>query len=164
MSLEALLPHDFMRVFTETMELRALAEELVDDPRSKADPDWLLPHLAPGPFLFKHRSLYRAHVQELIARAGTTTKLDLGTKAEVVLGLVEASLVAPLTQGGALLYERLFEAIVGERYAVRKTEGYRGQYDDLLREARGKVRSGRPAVRIPRRHREPRRARSLEGL
>lgn len=94
---------------------------------------------------------YRAHVRELLGRYKAGKPLDEGTAAEVLLGMVETSLAAPLTQGGAALYHAMFREVLGpEVYAdyladaPPPRERYAGQLAELEREARRKVRSGRP--------------------
>jgi hypothetical protein len=102
---------------------------------------------------FKHTApeVYRSHVRELIERYKAAQPLDAGTDAEVLLGLMHASQVAPLNRGGAALYHRMFRRVMGE-------ESYRGIFDDLEpprerwpgecdeleTDARRKVRSRRP--------------------
>lgn len=94
----------------------------------------------PEGFRGKRMEVYRAHVRELCGRWKRTRKvadLDHPTSAEVLLGLMETSLVAPLTQTGIALYSRIFAEIFGEdtvpellKYAER--EAWEGQVDEEL--------------------------------
>jgi hypothetical protein len=111
---------------------------------------WML--LAPGEaFRCTVPEVYRSHVRELLARAAAGERLDLGTDAEVLLGMREASLVAPLTRGGTMLYHTAFRSVMGE--AVYQDllgrrepplELWDGQLDELWAKARRKVRTERP--------------------
>ncbi len=113
---------------------------------------WML--LAPGDaFRGTAVDVYRSHVRELLARAKAGTRLDLGTDAEVLLGMREASLVAPLTRHGTMLYHAAFRSALGEA-AYRKLLGdidppreqWEGQLEEIWTEARRKVRTGRPML------------------
>lgn len=95
--------------------------------------------------------VYRSHVRELLKRSKAGGRLDLGTDAEVLLGLREASLVAPLSRSAAALYHAAFRSVMGEA-AYRKLLGdvdaprerWDGELDELWSEARRKIRTGRP--------------------
>lgn len=108
--------------------------------------------LAPGDiFRSVLPDVYRSHVRELLARFKAGEPLDLGTTAEVLLGMVETSTKAPLNTSGAALYHSLFRRVMGEaRYqrllgdAPPPRERYDGQLEELEAEARRKVRTGRP--------------------
>jgi hypothetical protein len=108
--------------------------------------------LKPGDaFMGVDTRAYRHHVVELLGRYKAGTSLQPGTEAEVLLGLVETSRVAPLNQGGAALYHRLFRRVIGPEAHDQVLEGmtaprerWDGQTDELLHEARPQVRSGRP--------------------
>lgn len=77
---------------------------------------WMM--LAPtDQFRRVHVDVYRAHIRELLERAAAGKPLDTMTRAEVLLGLVQASLAAPLNATGAGLYAHLFEAILGDAMA-----------------------------------------------
>lgn len=103
--------------------------------------------------------VYRHHVGELITRfeladEGERTdvcRLDRATLAEVLVGLMHASLVAPLTRDGSMLYHYCFEEIFGKAIARDVFDGYdsprerwAGQLSEELGEARRKVKTGRP--------------------
>ena len=69
----------------------------------------------------------------------------------MLLGLRDASLVAPLTRGGAALYHATFRGVMGD--AAYRTllgdvdlpgERWPGELEEVRTEARRKVRSGRP--------------------
>lgn len=108
--------------------------------------------LAPGDaFRGTAIAVYRSHVRELIARSRAGRRLDLGTDAEVLLGLREASLVAPLTRSGTMLYHVAFRSVMGEAAYQRlfgdsapPRERWDGELLELWSEARRKVRTGRP--------------------
>lgn len=145
LTLDDLLPPGFVRAFHRTMTLREIAESEVDSAGVRDD---VLPHLAPGPFLDLVPDLYRDHVREVCRRKGTRVTLDVATEAEVLVGLMEASLVAPLREDGALLYDRIFFRIFGKRFGEEPREQWKGQLAELLSEARRKVPTGRPPMRI----------------
>lgn len=142
----------FERVFT----CLAVAE----DELAKADgpvPDGLFKVLRPTP-LFEGKTLdvYRSHVRELIARGvalqkGQKADLSAATRAEVLLYLSGASLVAPLNRGGLMLYHHLFEEVFGAEAARKVWNGYeppREQRKDellaLFHEVAEKVPTWRP--------------------
>jgi hypothetical protein len=94
----------------------------------------------PSEFVNKRMELYAAHVRELCGRWKASRRLsdlDHPTSAEVMLGLADTSMLAPLTQTGTALYSRLFQEIFGpdavpelEKYAER--EAWSGQLDEEL--------------------------------
>lgn len=92
--------------------------------------------------------VYRSHVRELLTSAKAGRPLDVGTEAEVLIGLMYTSQVAPLTDGGALLYHYLFPRIMGQEAYTKLPGGpceqWAGQTQELLTEARKKVRTSRP--------------------
>lgn len=95
--------------------------------------------------------VYRSHVRELLTRYTKKERLDLGTEAEVLLGLVETSLKLPLNQAGAALYHALFLRVMGEEVHQRILGGddppheqWKGQIEEFLYEARRKAKTGRP--------------------
>jgi hypothetical protein len=112
--------------------------------------------LAPGDvFRGLHPELYRAHVRELLERYADGTPLDVGTKAEVLVGLVAASLNAPLTRHGQLLYCHCFRECMGEAMYGRAfgdetfgREQWPGQLEEELHGARRQIKTGRPR-RVP---------------
>ncbi len=109
--------------------------------------------LAPSD-IFEHCDLrvFRAHVRELLERARTGAPLDVGTKAEVLLGLVETSLVAPLSPTGVTIHHWLFRDIFGAEVHDKILEGssqpaepWAGRRDEMFAECARKVKTGRPA-------------------
>jgi hypothetical protein len=149
LTVDDVLPPGIGRVIRQTFALREIAEEEVDGAMVRDD---VLAHLAPGPFLDLVPDLYRDHVREVCRRKGTNVTLDVTTEAEVLVGLMHASYAAPLREDGALLYDRIFHRIFGKRFGDEPREQWKGQAAELLEEARRKVRTGRPRVRV-----EPRR-------
>src|SRR5688500_17081271 len=96
-------------------------------------------------FYLKSETVYRHHVRELIERS-RTKKPDyvLATEAEVLLGMLEASKVAPLTSEGMLIVDRLFPKIMGKAFTDEpQREQWAHQYDEALHVARRKVRTRR---------------------
>ncbi|ANZ13332.1 hypothetical protein ACH4YO_40670 [Streptomyces noursei] len=58
--------------------------------------------------------LYRAHCREILDRVARDEDTRPGTDAEIIIGIHEASLVAPMTSGAACLYFRLLDRSVPE--------------------------------------------------
>lgn len=101
----------------------------------------------------KHERLYAAHAAEIIARVGTGVLASEATDAELLAAMVQTSLAAPLNRDGELLYHALFRRVMGDEQAdalglQRPRERWAGQLDELLREARRKVRTGREHVAL----------------
>lgn len=97
--------------------------------------------------------VFRSHVQEILERIGTRVgkkALEKGTKAEVLVALMNSSFIAPLNQSALALYEKLFTDIIGKR-AFNEILGasfpargaYPGETDELLEWARQRVRQER---------------------
>lgn len=63
-------------------------------------------------------SVYRSHVRELLVRAEAGKALHLLTDAEVLVGLHQASLKAPLRASALALCYHLFRAVCGEAIAL----------------------------------------------
>lgn len=100
--------------------------------------------LPPQDFVDKHEGLYRHHVRELVQRSKTkSASYAVATEAEVLVGILAASQLAPLTHDGMVLAEPLFESVMGSKFGVHTAEQWAGQYDELLAEARRKVKTGR---------------------
>lgn len=110
------------------------------------DPDGLFTACCPNEaFYLKSEIVYRHHVRELIERSRTKKPdYSLATEAEVLLGMLEASKVAPLTSEGMCIVDRLFPKITGKSFTDKPTpEQWAHQYDEALHVARRKVRTGR---------------------
>ena len=112
-------------------------------------------HAQPGQLLRYSDVLYRAHVRELCFRAEHSTfdkaKADMApaTKAEIVAALSEGSLLAPLDQQHAALYEELFCEIFGKYVGKgdeRTREPWPGASAELLHTMRQKFRRERRAA------------------
>lgn len=145
----ALLGGEITRIF-EMLEICGEEEDRAGGVGSEL---WAM--LAPSE-IFRSTAVevYRSHVRELVRRAKAGGRLDLGTEAEVLLGLREASLVAPLTRGGTMLYHATFRRVMGEA-AYRELFGalaavdaprerWDGELEELWSEARRNVKTGRP--------------------
>jgi len=63
-------------------------------------------------FYSRITALYRHHCRELLDRVAAKEPLDVGTVAEVLCTVVDASYKAPLTYDAAILYYRLFKQIL----------------------------------------------------
>lgn len=120
----------------------------------RTDPDGLFLACCPNElFAGKLLAVYTQHVRELIKRSRTDKpNYSLATEAEVLLGIMEASKHAPLGNEGMLLAERLFERVLGRPLPGRplpdsgghqERERWPGQFEEVLAEARRKVRTGR---------------------
>lgn len=70
--------------------------------------------LFPGEFLHYDEELYRHHARELVERMRRDQRTSLGTRAEVLLTMMKASLVSPLTRAGQAVYEHLFAELFPE--------------------------------------------------
>ena len=97
--------------------------------------------------------VFRSHVHEILERVGTGVKkkdLEKGTKAEVLIALMNSSFIAPLNQSALALYERLFTDIIGKKAFTKvlgagfsAREAYPGETNELLEWARQRVRQER---------------------
>jgi hypothetical protein len=83
---------------------------------------WMALHPPMG-LVGRTEAMYRSHVRELLARAESCNDLDVITDAEILAGLSNASLKAPLNQPGALLYHHLFRTIFGEEVHDKILDG-----------------------------------------
>lgn len=107
--------------------------------RRYGDPPGLFMRLWPTPILRgRPKRLLRAHYVELCLRWKRGEDLGPGTCAEVLCGLSEASLRAPLNQVGAALATRLARALVGFRHVTGRGS-YPGEIRELLIECRRKM-------------------------
>jgi hypothetical protein len=100
--------------------------------------------LRPGePFQGVTDSIYRMHARELIARVSKREDTRPGTKAEVLIGLCQASLKAPLTGEGQALAETLWLAVFPATELASQLdprEAYPGATEQALHEARRRCR------------------------
>ena len=113
----------------------------------------------PSPFFNGgyHEQVFRHHVRELLERALRGEQMHLGTDAEALLAMREASLASPLNRDGEAVFHHLFRTVMGER-AYRETCGNHvppdrgeGRLAELLHEARTNVArgTGRPIPPVP---------------
>lgn len=120
------------------------AMELADDLCEKAgNPPGLFMALMPTPILRGMLPrLYESHARELVDRWSNKGDLCLGTKAEVLAGLMNTSLKAPLNSSGLALYEKLFRECTGSDVDTETLgrEDYPGQLDEILSDSRRKLR------------------------
>lgn len=115
-----------------------IAEELCD---GAGNPPGLFKALQPTDVLYGKDVLYKPHARELTDRALAGQDLRPGTKAEVLAGLLEASLKAPLNPSGLALAEKLFRDCTGiDLGADIGREDYPGHLDEMLAEASHKLR------------------------
>lgn len=149
-AIESIAPDLPMHHFRRAFDLIEIAEEEIASayPRKNGkptDPPGLFMALCPSEvFRDKSDSVFRHHVRELIARSRTKRPdYSIATEAEVLLGMLEASKVAPLTTQGMVIVDRLFPKITGREFGVHTAEQWPGQYDEALSEARRKVKTGR---------------------
>jgi hypothetical protein len=128
-----------------TFAMMRIAEEEIDAAKArwsrKADVlqgafRWLCP---PAGMSSYHESIYRAYARELIERVGSgsgpalAAELALGTRAEAMLALSQASLRAPLDRTHQALFERLFTEVMGRAIEGEPTrEPYPGAADEAL--------------------------------
>jgi hypothetical protein len=97
--------------------------------------------------------LFRSHVVEILDRVGegvNKKELEMGTTAEVIMGLYYSSLEAPLTNAATFLYQNLLSSIIGEKAFIdmigEKFEVYEqwpGEIAELETWARHKLRRPR---------------------
>jgi len=95
--------------------------------------------------------LWRYHCRELLDRLGNPQSRkedrELGTIAEVMIGICEASLVQPLTTDATYAYAKIFKQVFGERTLNKLLEqsgtefyeSYSGAVDELIDWARKKA-------------------------
>lgn len=124
-----------------TFELLAIAErELRGVPKSIGNA--VFGALAPPPGMSRlSDEVYRAHARELVERAQRGASLEIGTDAELLMALSEASLRAPPDAGHAAAFERLFERVMGRRVDGEPTrESWPGEIDQILSALRARVR------------------------
>lgn len=105
-----------------------------------------------------HIVLWEDHVNELLDRIGQGAKkseLNLGTRAQIVLGCMHTSLKAPFTHEGTGFYEYLFRQIFGDTrwkklYQTgemldelipnpKSRQAYEGQYEQMVDEYKRKL-------------------------
>lgn len=135
-------------VISRTFELMAIAEQVIASEEKKTKNKAAKRRIhavfgcaVPGPLIRYTDALYRAHVQELCARAAKDDDLRLATKAEIVAALCEGSLLTPLNQQHTALYESLFYDTFGHYVGKRKDvvrEPYEGATKELLHTLRHK--------------------------
>jgi hypothetical protein len=105
------------------------------------DPPGLFLALQPPGILRDMHVLYEPHAKELCERCKAGEDLRPGTKAEVLAGLMHTSLKTPLTSSGMALTERLFRECTEHDVGIDVgREAYPGELDELLAEARRKLR------------------------
>jgi hypothetical protein len=97
-------------------------------------------------FMGFHVDLFAHHCRELVERVARKQDTVLATDAEVLLGLYQASLAAPLTEHALALYEHCFSKVFPEKSKEffadghRAREHYPGELQERLNEARRKLR------------------------
>lgn len=99
-------------------------------------------------------ALYRHHCTELVARMKTGADLDDGTRAEVLIERMHASLRAPLNTEWAAVYETLFAEIMPEQFvrlglARPVSEKWKGQVEEHIATTRRQLRKSRTFNRTP---------------
>lgn len=115
-----------------------IAEDLCQE---AGNPPGLFLALQPTDILHGKDVLYEPHARELTERAKVGQDLRPGTKAEVLAGLLAASLKAPLSPSGLALSEMLFRDCTGiDLGADLGREDYPGHLNELLTEASRKLR------------------------
>ena len=96
--------------------------------------------IEPGGLLWLDDEVFRAHARELIQRVVDGKDTRLGTRAEVIAALSEASLRAPLPRDETELMAKIATRIFPEKkkeFGYRKNhESYKGSTDELLRKFR----------------------------
>lgn len=99
--------------------------------------------LFPGPFLRVAPELYRAHARELAERMRDGVSLERGTRAEVMLAMIDASLASPLTRAGQAVYEHLFVEMMpndARKLGIVPTPGmYPQQVEEDIRAAQNRL-------------------------
>lgn len=137
---------DFMEIAEEEI---AKAQKRVRDKEARKRIHDVFGDAQPGQLLKYSDVLFRAHVRELCERARREESTAPATKAEVVAALCEGSLLAPLDQQHAALYEELFFEIFG-RYVGdakdRTREPWPGASAELLHTMRNRFRRERKAA------------------
>lgn len=98
-----------------TLELAPIAEEEIERAGAPAATFALL---SPRRFVELHPELYRAHARELCERVVAGKDTRPGTRAEVLVGLLQTCLLAPLTGEGQAFAEQLFGELMPDARAV----------------------------------------------
>jgi hypothetical protein len=103
--------------------------------------------LQPSPILSGYPDeVYRAHCREILGRRASDPPGDprWGTAAEVLAGLMEALMRAPLNEDGAALTWRMFKEVMPEVARGIEPPGFReswpGALDELETQARRQIR------------------------
>ena len=145
-----LLGHVVLRIF----DAMGIAEEEITAARTRhgvekaAAINGVFTALLPSPILRgKAPMLYRAHARELCDRAAMGVPLAAGTKAEVLAGLLDTSLTAPLRTEGLALAERLMHELFPDEAARLGAplgcEQYAGQLNEDFAEAQRRLQQNR---------------------
>jgi hypothetical protein len=132
-----------------TFDMMGIAEEEIADAMRAARTRWVRARLdasfgvltPPPAMVGKASALYVYHVREMLARVASGADTRPGTDAEVLVGLLAASVVAPLDGTGTMLAEKLFrrvfpdaERVLGPGTGTHET--YPGEMAARLEEAR----------------------------
>ncbi len=110
------------------------AERVLTEQRlSKAPGMFML--MTPGEVFSNHPTLLlRPHFEELCKRYKAGEDTRPGTKAEVLAGLLGASLRSPLTNTANALINKLGVEVLGQDFEIPHHEGYPGQVDEAFRD------------------------------
>jgi len=116
----------------------------------QSDRLWCAFHLLCPPSILNGRpvEMYQAYCRELLERIATEEDTTLGTNAECLIALSEASLRSPMTQTAKALYFDLFKAVFGEDVIDKLDIAKGAQYmvaqpvfkEELLQDIRKKIR------------------------
>ena len=105
-------------------------------PRPEEQPSGLLGLLCPTtPLLGKTDALYAHHVDELLKRVLAKQDTRLGTDAEVLAALLDASLKAPLNRDGSDLAHLLFARVFPSRFKEADEAQWPAHLDEPLHRA-----------------------------
>lgn len=159
-ALDSLGGVDVFRHATAVMSLAHIAERRIKaaiaaHPDHAAQLAAVFRLLVPLGFAGKCDDLYAAHCDELLERVVAGEDTRPGTKAEVLIGIMGASLMSPLRSDGQHLAERLFREVMGKVPGVTvdhlsgAREPYAGAFDEALAAARKACR--RDDRRMPKR-------------
>jgi hypothetical protein len=92
--------------------------------------------------------LYRHHCRELVTRMNEKRPLEPATRAEVLIGCMNTSLRAPLSQEWAAVYETLFSEIFPAKFAELGlarpiSEKWKGQVEECIESESWRARRSR---------------------
>lgn len=132
------------RPVRRAFELMRIAEVEIEAryPKRPQQPEGIFVALCPPRGFDEYAdALYRAHAREMVAR--DPKDWPDPTEAECLVAIMAASLKAPLTSGGQMFAERLYVRVMDPVFETDAQEDWPHQFDEMLFEAKRKLRGRR---------------------